>query len=292
MISDTMTLKYSPISFDMKEEYEARRAATPEKTSDYSFVNLYGWGSEYGLEWAFDGPLVWIRETSPKLRYWAPVGNWHEYDFSSVIAANDIHDCIRVPHALANLWEDTLQCTVIEDRGQWDYVYDTEKLIGLRGNKLHKKKNHLNRFKKMYSYSYETLTEERIPEVLEFQRQWMCSRECRKGDPLSSEDRVVRSVFSEWRRLPLMGGIVRVDGKIIAYTVAEALTDEMLLIHFEKADTNYRGSYQAINQLFLEHEGQGYTSVDREQDFGDEGMRHAKSSYHPERFLKKYRIEF
>jgi hypothetical protein len=38
---------------------------------------------------------------------------------------------------------------------------------------------------------------------------------------------------------------------MVAYTVAEALTRDMLLIHFEKGDTQYKGIYQAINQKFL-----------------------------------------
>jgi len=74
---------------------------------------------------------------------------------------------------------------------------------------------------------------------------------------------------------------------MIAYTVAEALDDAMLVIHFEKGHTGFKGVYQAINQMFLEHQGQGFTYVDREQDLGDEGLRKAKLSYNPVLFLEK-----
>ena len=81
-----------------------------------------------------------------------------------------------------------------------------------------------------------------------------------------------------------------VDGFMVAYTVAEALTPDMLLIHFEKGDTEYKGIYQAINQKFLADAAAAYTFVNREQDLNDEGLRKAKLSYHPEDFLRKFRV--
>jgi hypothetical protein len=81
-----------------------------------------------------------------------------------------------------------------------------------------------------------------------------------------------------------------VDGSMVAYTMAEALTPDMLLIHFEKGDTQYRGIYQAINQKFLANSAAAYTLVNREQDLNDEGLRKAKLSYHPDDFLRKFRI--
>ncbi|MCK7509649.1 MAG: hypothetical protein MZV70_40135 [Desulfobacterales bacterium] len=33
--------------------------------SDYSFLNIWAWAEEYGLQWAWDGKLVWIKQTRP-----------------------------------------------------------------------------------------------------------------------------------------------------------------------------------------------------------------------------------
>jgi hypothetical protein len=88
-----------------------------------------------------------------------------------------------------------------------------------------------------------------------------------------------------------MGGLLRVAGRLVAYTVAERLATDTLLIHFEKGNPNFKGVYQAINQAFLAHNAEAAIRwVNREQDLGDEGLRRAKLSYHPETFVKKYEV--
>ena len=41
-----------------------------------------------------------------------------------------------------------------------------------------------------------------------------------------------------------MGGGIVVDGKMIAYTIAEALDEKSVLIHFEKGCPLFKGVYQ------------------------------------------------
>jgi len=88
----------------------------------------------------------------------------------------------------------------------------------------------------------------------------------------------------------LTGGALLVDDQMVAYTIAETLPDETLLIHFEKGNPDYKGVYQAINQMFLSRAEHPASIVNREQDLGDVGLRRAKLSYHPVDFLKKYRV--
>ena len=44
---------------------------------------------------------------------------------------------------------------IVPDRTYFDYVYDAQKLRTFSGKKYHKKKNHLNAFKKEYEGRYE-----------------------------------------------------------------------------------------------------------------------------------------
>jgi uncharacterized protein len=67
-----------------------------------------------------------------------------------------------------------------------------------------------------------------------------------------------------------------------------------LLIHFEKGNPSYQGSYQAINQMFasraFKKAGEKFRLVNRMQDLGDEGLRQAKLSYQPVDFNRKFKV--
>ena len=67
-------------------------------------------------------------------------------------------------------------------------------------------------------------------------------------------------------------------------------TIENQVVHFEKVQPDYRGVYQAINNAFVVHAGQGFSVINREQDMGEEGLRQAKETYNPVGFLKKSRL--
>ena len=108
---------------------------------------------------------------------------------------------------------------------------------------------------------------------------------------LDEEDRAIRRALERWDDFPFLGALLRADGTTIGYTIAEELDAETLDIRFEKASGDYTGSYQALNQLFLQNQGADYAWVNREEDMGDPGLRAAKLSYHPTRLLKKYRVE-
>ncbi len=84
---------------------------------------------------------------------------------------------------------------------------------------------------------------------------------------------------------------MQVDDRLASYTIAEGLPDGTMVIHFEKGDPDYKGSYQAINQIFLENDSSDHCLVNREQDLGNEGLRKAKLSYHPVDFVKKYQLD-
>lgn len=285
-----MNRVYEPISLAGGPEYLARLAACPQKTSDYSLANIWGWKEAYGLEWSFGDSHVWLRQTIPSVVLWAPVGPWTGVDWSAcpTLATGDCFT--RVPRMLVDIWAAALpgRLRTADVREHWDYVYSVPELTALSGNRFHKKKNLLSQFLKSYDYAFEPLTPGHIAEVLEMQRDWCQWREAECEFTLAAENRAIRRVLDSWEAIPgLMGGVLRVDGRVAAYTVAEAMSPEMLVIHFEKGHTEYKGVYQAINQMFLANMAQGFSLVNREQDLGDDGLRKAKLSYNPVHFLEK-----
>jgi hypothetical protein len=196
---------------------------------------------------------------------------------------------------LADMWRDRLpqQLTIEDERGNWDYLYSVRDLIELQGNRYHKKKNLVNQFSRNYTFTYLPFGADLVEQAMAMQTDWCTWRDCESSDILTSENRAIFRILKEWRKLAgLFGGALMVDGSMVAYTLAEALTCDTVLIHFEKGDTQYKGIYQAINQQFLANSAGDYTLVNREQDLNDEGLRKAKLSYHPIAYLEKYRVTF
>jgi len=291
-----MKLRFKPIELEQQDRYRLRLAECPQICSDYSFLNLWAWAEEYGLQWAWEDPLVWIRQTRPSMVFWAPVGPWEEVDWRGRLAdsAGDFHEFIRVPRQLVDCWRARLsdRVRISEQRGHWDYLYAVADLVELKGNRYHKKKNLLNQFKKKYAFTYQPLDEDLVPAALAMQADWCTWRDCESADVLAAENRAIARTLQYWSDLKgLLGGAILVENRMAAYTVAEALTPDVVLIHFEKGDTTYKGIYQAINQMFLQHSAAEFRLVNREQDLDAPGLRKAKLSYLPVDFVRKYRVE-
>ncbi len=290
-----MNLNFEPISLNRQKEYLALLAKCHQVASDYSFLNLWAWAEDYGLQWAWEADLVWIKQTRPEVLYWAPVGPWNLIDWQNRIERlADSHAIfIRVPQKLVEIWRAAAgyEAEVTEERGHWDYLYSVSDLIELRGNRYHKKKNLLNQFLKKYEFTYLSFEAGLIDQALGMQEDWCTWRDCESSEVLSAENKAIARILNDWQQfIGVHGGAIMINGAMAAYTVAERLTPDSIVIHFEKGDTQYKGVYQAINQMFLANSARQYTLVNREQDLNDPGMRKAKLSYHPVDFISKYRV--
>jgi hypothetical protein len=294
-------LRFAPLMMERREEYSSLFALCGEKASDYSFINIWGWSEERRYEWAFHDGLCWLRlAAGPAPVYWAPVGDWNRPDWPELLDRLFPSGIVfeRVPQALADIWRERLGegIRLEEQRSEWEYLYSYEKMVALSGNRLHKKKNLLTQFRKLYDYTYAPICLNRIKAIRAMQEEWFQWRGCEESPGLAAENIAIARVLNHWEELPgILGGSLSVKDaegadKIIAYTVAEELGDGTVVIHFEKGLDSYKGVYQAINQIFLAHsQERAFTLVNREQDMGIEGIRQAKESYGPVGFLKKYK---
>ena len=169
-----------------------------------------------------------------------------------------------------------------------DYVYESEKLATLSGKKLHAKRNHINKFKATFEdWSYETLTKDNIEECFQMALQWCNQNGCREDDEKNSEMCVTLNSLRLLEELELVGGILRVNGEVIAFTIGEPISEDTFVVHIEKAFADIQGAYPMINQQFVEHECMQYKYINREEDTGAEGLRKAKLSYRPAFLIEK-----
>ena len=292
-----MDKKYTRITLDDWQLYDTLWQRTPQRSLDYTLPNLWGWQNFYGLEWCFDGTLCWIRQSQPKPAYWAPVGDWNAQDWKEIflqMQQQETRNFIRVPEKLLHIWQQQLQGNVEanEDRGQWEYLYKQEDLANLNGNRFHKKRNHVNGYIKEYGEpDYRQLDDAMVEDVLALQDDWCQWHECQGSPSLQAENEAINRVLSHWKHFRgLTGGSLYVNGKMVAFSVGEALDTTTLGVHYEKGLNGFKGVYQAINCLFSQRQGEGFTFINRAQDLDEEGLRKAKMTYLPVDFLHKYSV--
>ncbi|MDR1569964.1 MAG: phosphatidylglycerol lysyltransferase domain-containing protein [Oscillospiraceae bacterium] len=169
-----------------------------------------------------------------------------------------------------------------------DYVYETGSLISLAGRDLHGKRNHINKFNGLFQgrYSYEPYETNMFAECMDAYLRWFEERG--ESPELCAERVSVERALRYSHALGLVGGVIRVDGKVEAFTLGERITPEMALIHVEKANLSVPGLFTVINQKFVEQTFADTLWINREEDMGLEGLRKAKRSYRPARMIEKY----
>ncbi|MBQ4468624.1 MAG: DUF2156 domain-containing protein [Synergistaceae bacterium] len=293
-------LEFKELSWEDKDLYTKYYAASPVHYAEYSFFCLWAWRHAYPIEYAIDSRnnLIWLRSAGPLPGIFGPVGDWQHklIDWNKAIshfeAGSIIYD---VPGDLCKLLESHEKLRFTKDRDQYEYVYKVSDLISLKGKLYAQKRNRVRAFLDGYEWDYYPLTPEFFDEVREFQERWRIHRDATMTDDeaesLYDEDLAIQEALNKWEEFKLSGGIIKVDEKIIAYTIAQELDASNIDVCFEKAFGEYAGSYQAINYMFLKNNAAAYEFANREEDMGEPGLREAKMSYSPVMMLEKYQME-
>ena len=166
-----------------------------------------------------------------------------------------------------------------------DYLYLTSDLAEYKGKKYHGQKNHRNKFFATYpDYEFLPFGEKDLPEIYAFldEHQALAPR----SEEENTEYDCCRRLLGATDALDLRCAMIRVGGKVVAFSVGEILNDT-LIIHIEKALPRYVGVYPTMCSLFAANCGRGATYINREDDSGDPGLRTSKTQYHPIALLDK-----
>lgn len=166
-----------------------------------------------------------------------------------------------------------------------DYVYYASDLINLAGRKYEKKRNEINSFKKHYNFTYEPFEVRHIADTLKMIDEWRADREAslrlQNLNGLVHEAEASRCATIYFKELGLRGAVVIVDGKIEGFTFGTFLTSDTASVLIEKTNRKIHGLAQYIYQKFCTTEFSDAKYVTAGEDWGIEGLRIAKMSYHP-----------
>ena len=267
-------IPFKDITLADRDTITAFTMKSDRRNCDLSFSNLCSWRFLYDTQFAvIDDFLVFKFWAGEQLAYMMPVGN------------GDLKAVLR------KLIEAILPERFIftEDRAYADYIYLRSDLATLKGKKFQAKRNHINRFRNTYpDYEYTPITPDRIQECLDLEAEWCKVNNCDQQEGTGNERRALIYALHNFEALGLTGGILHVNGKIVAFTFGMPINHETFGVHVEKADTSIDGAYAMINYEFANRIPEQYIYINREEDLGIEGLRKAKLSYQPVTILEKY----
>ncbi|WP_314049767.1 DUF2156 domain-containing protein [Peptostreptococcus stomatis] len=272
---------------------------------EYCFNTLYMWQHAYKTHYHIgDGFAILVGEHNGEIFSILPLAPEDKIPEAIEYAINFFDDGkhkiyfrgidLNVVAMLKNLYPGKFE--YIEERDIFDYVYDAEKLRTVKGRKLSGKRNHLNFFKREYEGRVERrlLDEKDFPECFDLLKSWSTSKDGDQEfeDSIDDEYIGIKKLLDNYSalkdKLKVYG--IFIDGKLEAFSMGEKINDEMALVHIEKANAEIRGLYPYINQMFISDIFPDVKWVNREEDMGVKGLRKAKMSYYPERFVEKYTV--
>lgn len=289
-------IKFRPIQVTDKEWIEKYLLQGNSRSCEYTFVNNFIWSEQYQLEIAEHEGFYCSRSGKNEETFYSyPVGQGDIKKIIEILIEDAKEN--NLPFILRSMVKEQVDLLeelfpnrfeITTNRDETEYIYTVEKLSKLSGKKLHGKRNHIARFKDNANWSYEDISEDNFKECLEMNDEWCELYDCIDDPSLNHELCAVKEAFGNYKELGLVGGLIRREGKVIAYTIGSRINEDTFNIHIEKAFANIQGAYPMINQQFVLHNCQEYMYVNREEDLGDEGLRKAKMSYYPDILLDKY----
>lgn len=268
----------------------------PSRSCEKTFANSYLWSRHYKVVFAIVENTLVFKAENNGLAFTYPIGAPEDVKraIDSLKAYSEEKGSpFQLYHVTESQFEQLEEWypdmfEIQYNRDVADYVYESEKLATLSGKKLHGKRNHINKFKATFEdWNYETLTPENAEECFQMALKWREQNGCEDDEEKNAEMCVTLNSLRLQKELELTGGVLRVNGEVVAFTIGEPISEDTFVVHIEKAFAEIQGAYPMINQQFVEHECMNYKYINREEDTGAEGLRKAKLSYRPAFLVEK-----
>jgi hypothetical protein len=292
-------LNFKPLTIEDKEIFDKYIKPYTFTTCEYSFTNLFIWRNGLDISYCIYNEVLFIKKMDfhGEYHFMQPIGYMKENLKDIVYILKEYKEENNMKYLFKDAEEAFVEdikaifgesFTIEEDRDNFDYIYESSKLISLSGKKLHSKKNHYNNFIKNNIYRIAQIDESNIEACKQAAIEWCHNNDCR--DYLKHELKAIKELLANIDRLDIIGMVVYVNDKLSAFTIGEKVNSNMAIIHIEKAAADINGLYTFINKTFVETFFNEIPYINREQDLGREGLRKAKLSYYPFKLEPKYGI--
>ena len=265
------------------------------RISEFCFGDLFIWRKIYTTEIAFEQDYMFVRFLQGNTRYYLFPAGSGDLEKAIRLISDDANGnelpirfaCItpEMKAEIENVFPGKFDYEPVRD--SYDYIYNASDLITLAGRKLHSKRNHLTRFDRLGDWHYEDITPDNIALGEQMSDEWCKINGCGRNLSLNSEHCAVKQAFRHYFELGLTGGMITLDGRVVAISMGQRLCNDTFIVHIEKAFSDVEGAYTVMNREFAANNCEDFVYVNREDDTGDEGLRKSKLSYYPAILLEK-----
>ncbi len=280
------------ITPDMRPEVEKYIAATGIQSSEYTFTTSMMWGAEGKITIAFEDGIMYTCYCFPSFQRFmlAPLCLNIEDTPKAIQRAEEFmtsRNCCQ--HMFKGVTEANAEYfraagyDITPDRDNFDYVYNTQDLLTLTGKKYHSKRNFINRLKNEREFRFVKLGPEDIDRCMALYYKWADGK-----DESPWEESAMHIGIQYADELGLVMGGIEIEGELKAFSAADKPFADTAVVYFEKADGDIPGLYPLMNQQMVENLLSDVSFINREEDMGIEGLRKAKLSYYPAKFIEKY----
>lgn len=270
------------------------------ETSDFNFAGLFTWDVNNSVSVSIlNSNIVFL--TSDYLTH---------KQFFSIVGNNKIDESIKeifkylnniglnpelklVPESVKIHITDNYNIT--EDNDNFDYIILVKDLVEFKSNKYRGKKNLHNRFISTFGSNiteieldlHDKNVRNQIINVLD---KWKTSKN-KNDSEVNDELIAISKALEHYNYLNLKAFGIYINQDLKAFTIFEILPKKVAVIHFDKADINYKGINERMKHSLAKHlSSLDIKYINLEQDLGIIGLRKAKESYHPIKYVKKYTI--
>jgi hypothetical protein len=280
--------EFKPVGLEDMAVVKAHLDREPSGVCEMNFANIFIWKDSEHPRWTLlNGNLCVLVEPDFEPAYFLPPAGGDRVPETIAACLRQAPRLSRVPEEFVRRFGAGFRAE--EDPDNFDYIYRAEDMVELKGKKYDGKRNRIRKFESSFRHEYSPLSRKDAPECVALLQSWF--EEKRNGDPYMKAEKVaIIQALASFELLGLKGGVVRVDGRVEAFTFGMRLSDDAAVIPIEIANPAFPGLAQWINREFVRREWSELKFINREQDMGVEGLRRAKLSYQPERLLKKFNL--
>lgn len=255
------------------------------RISEYSFANLYSFRDIHHYQLIKAEKLFIKGITRDQQLYYMPLFQPTRETLSLLREVVGEELLFPIPEEWLSLF-DSDSYSISYEENDSDYLYRIEKLSQFSGRNLSKKRNLVKQFLATYLPSTEPLTHSNRCLANQVLNLWHAHQKSKEADYGACVE-----ALNLFDKLNLNGKIYFIDGQPVAFFLGEWINEEVYVLHFEKALSQYKGLYQHMLQELCKDLRNREGLINLEQDLGLLTLRQTKYSYQPEQVAHKYRVK-